>query len=70
MRSSGSADPLDLARDLPTTAADVAALRRAAAARRLELEDYLRFLAGLGSPPPEALRARPGPRGEPFRLGS
>jgi hypothetical protein len=68
MTSSGSADPLDLARDLPTTAADVAALRRAATPQVMELEDYLRFLAGLEPPPVEALRRRPGPRGAPFRL--
>ncbi len=69
MSSSGSADPLDLARDLPTSADDVAALRRAAAPRRVPLNDYLRFLDSLGPVPPEALRGRPGPRGEVFRLG-
>jgi hypothetical protein len=68
MSSSGSADGLDLARDLPTTAADVAALRRAAAPRRIGLEEYLRFLARLDPASPGALRGRPGPRGAPFRL--
>jgi hypothetical protein len=70
MTSEGSADPLDLARDLPTTAADTAALRRAAAAATpvADLESYLRFLAGLEPPRPEARRRRPGPRGAPFRL--
>lgn len=68
MSSSGSADRLDLARDLPTTAADVAALRRAAAPRPAPLDAYLRFLAGMEPPPLSALRGRPGPRGEPFRL--
>jgi hypothetical protein len=69
MSSSGSADPLDLARDLPTSPADVAALRRAPATRPVELSDYLRFLAWLEPLPPGPLRERPGPRGEPFRLG-
>ena len=68
MSSSDSAEALDLARDLPTSAADVAALRRVSAARRVDLEDYLRFLAGLGPVPASVLRERTGPRGEPFRL--
>jgi hypothetical protein len=35
----------------------------------MELGDYLRFLAGLGPVGLRAaLRERPGPRGEPFRL--
>lgn len=66
MSSGDSAETLDLDRDLPTTPAEVAALRRV---RRspVTLEDYLRFLAAL-EPPPDALRRRPGPCGEPFSL--
>ena len=56
---------LDL--DLPATVEDVAALRRARASVRMSGEEYLRFLAQF-SFSPAALRARRGPRGEPFRL--
>ncbi len=60
---------MDLERDLPTTPADVAALRRAAAQARGEPLDYLAFLRAFGEASPEALRARPGPGGgEPFEL--
>ncbi len=60
---------MDLERDLPTTAADVAALRRAAAACRRAAIDYLAFLEIFGETSPERLRSRPGPRGEvPFEL--
>jgi len=58
-----------LDRGLPTTAADVAALRRLGAPRHLDLEDYLRFLQALGAPPVSLLRARRGPKGPPFELG-
>lgn len=60
---------MDLERDLPTTAEDVAALRRARAAARGEPIDYLEFLRTFGDASPEELRARPGPRANrPFEL--
>ncbi len=66
MKSSADSEPLDLDR-LPTTSADVTALR-AVRARPMRTEDYLLALARL-APPPEALRGRKGPSGtEPFRL--
>ena len=68
MKSSASrVEPLDLERDLPTTAEDVAAL---AAMRRLPVSAaaYEQFLRSLGDLPYEALLARSGPRGEPFEL--
>jgi hypothetical protein len=70
VRSSGSADRFRLDRDLPTTPDDVAALRRAGAPRRIELDVYLRFLRAVGPPPPEALRARRSPTEPPFDLTS
>ncbi len=69
MRSSGPSDLLDLERGLPTTAADVAALRRARTAMRLDLDAYLRFLEQFPAPTSEALKARGGPSSsEPFTL--
>lgn len=68
MRSSAGSEVLDLERDLPTTPADVAALRRARAAAPLDFAGYLRFLAAWPSPPTEALRSRRGPHGRPFEL--
>jgi hypothetical protein len=68
VKSSGSADLLALDRGLPTTAADVAALRRLSGPRRIDLDDYLRFLRSLEPPPPAALRARRGSTGLPFSL--
>jgi hypothetical protein len=65
-RSSDSPDRLALERDLPTSRADVTALRRAPAPVTLDV--YLRFLAGLPAPTPAALRARRSPAGEPFAL--
>lgn len=67
MSSSGSFD-LDLDRDLPTTSADVEALRRACEPRAISTEQYLRFLACLEPETPQALRARPAPHGVPFVL--
>lgn len=58
---------MDLEADLPTTSADVEALRRAREAA-LQVEDYLAFLAIFPEPTPEELRARPITRGEPFTL--
>lgn len=68
MRSNGPSDPLDLERGLPTTPDDVAALRRLRQPRAISTKELLRFLALLGPPSYEALKARSGPRGEPFRL--
>ncbi len=58
---------LDLERDLPTTDADVVALRRLRYPK-LSAAEYLRFLRSLPPPNPQTLRDRPGPRGEPFVL--
>jgi hypothetical protein len=61
---------LDLARGIPTTRADIEALRRIRAARRLSTEDYLRALAQLPAAPTALtpLRRRRSFGGEPFRL--
>ncbi|HET7291006.1 MAG TPA: hypothetical protein VFM88_01150 [Vicinamibacteria bacterium] len=59
---------LDLDRDLPTTAEDVEALHRLRRLPPMTADEYLRFLASFAPPSAEALRARPGPRGEPFTL--
>ena len=53
---------------IPTTPADVAALRRASQASAAGEPDYLAFLARFPPPTAADLRARPGPRGAPFRL--
>lgn len=45
--SSKHPEPLDLERDLPTTAEDVAALKRLRESRRLGFADYLEFLSRL-----------------------
>ena len=67
--SSEDFDPLDLERGIPTTPADVLALRRVKRSRRLSTEDYLRALARLPAPPPGARRSRQRIYGgEPFRL--
>jgi hypothetical protein len=68
VRSSGSADRLDLDRGLPTTADDVSALRQIRRGARIDLERYLRFLDRLGAPAPALLRARRCFRGSPFEL--
>lgn len=59
-----------LENDLPTSAADVEALRRARAASSMTPSDIVRALEQLGTLSPERRRARPGPRGEPFDLPS
>lgn len=60
---------VDLDRDLPTTAEDVAALRRARSLDRLDLDGYLRLLAQLPVPTLSELRARRGAMGDrPFEL--
>jgi hypothetical protein len=68
MTSSGSAEALRLDRDLPTTAEDVAALRRLRYGRSLSLEQYLECLAALDPPPTDVLAGRRGPGGPPFDL--
>lgn len=66
---SAKASELDsLERDLPTTAADVEALRRARAASAMSPADIVRTLEQLGTLSPEELRARPLLGGEPFEL--
>ena len=70
MRSSARFETIDLARDLPTTAEDTEALRRARRARPLDFEAYLRFLDQIPIPTPGELRERRGPRGDrPFVIG-
>ena len=54
--------------EIRTTAADSAALERASRAASGAVTDYLAFLARFPATSNEALRAREGPRGEPFRL--
>jgi hypothetical protein len=68
LNSNGSPESLDLDRDLPTTAEDVEALRRAREMTTMDTEAYLRFLAQFGHASPERLRERKGPAGEPFDL--
>ena len=68
MRSNVSAERLSLERGLPTTIADVAALRRVRAGRPMDTVAYLKFLSSLGPPPAGVLRARQGPAGDPFVL--
>lgn len=63
MSSGNTTKWLDLERDLPTTAEDVAALRRL---RYPKVDDYLAFLASFEPPPASHLRSRRGPAGEPF----
>ena len=69
MRSDARSETLDLARDLPTTAEDTAALRRAKTVRHLDADGYLRFLSQIPDPTPGQQREKSGPRGgQPFRL--
>jgi hypothetical protein len=69
MKSSGSVEPLDLDRDLPTAPEDIAALRKLRGRPRLDFDGYLRFLASFDAPSAAELRARRGPRGDrPFDL--
>jgi len=63
-----ASDLSSLSADLPTTPADVEALRRARAASRMSPEDIAVALEQLGTLSSERLRSRPGPRGEPFTL--
>jgi hypothetical protein len=68
MRSSAFSEPLDLERGHPVSSEDVAALRRLRARPASGLDEYLSWLSSLPPPTLEALKARPGPRGEPFVL--
>ena len=68
MSSDERPEPLDLDRGLPTTPEDVAVLRRLRLWPPTATRDYLRALASLKPASWMALRARRGPRGEPFRL--
>lgn len=68
MRSDARSDRLDLARGLPTSHEDTLALRRVRSTRPPTPEEYLDFLAQLPVPTNDELRARRGPRGEPFTL--
>ena len=67
MSSSGRDDLLDLEGGLPTTAADVAALRRARPAP-MSYAEYFDFLARLPHASADELRARGVTAGPPFRL--
>ena len=67
MRSNARSERLDLVRDLPTTAEDTDALRRARTVRPLDLGAYLRFLNQIPIPTPSEQRERRGPRADrPF----
>jgi hypothetical protein len=62
-------DWLDLERDLPTTAEDVAALRLLRRHAAMDLDSYFRFLRSFPAATVEDLGRRKGPRGnEPFAL--
>lgn len=67
MSSKDSADPLDLARGLPVSTADVHALRVVSPA--MSGQEYLAWLAKLPQPSSNELRRRKGPAlGPPFQL--
>ena len=68
MSSSDSGDVLDLDRDLPTTAEDIAVLNRLRYGRRLTFDQYLECLAALTPPSPARGRSRPAVGGAPFDL--
>jgi len=70
MTGSSRHSEIDFERGVPTTPADVEALRRVRLRRRLSTEDYLRALARLTplSRDRQRARGRAG-GGEPFRLG-
>lgn len=65
--SSKPPEPLDLERDLPTTAEDVAALRQIRESRRLTFVEYLRFLSRQ-KPPDGSARRKTHEGQEPFEL--
>ena len=69
MKSKESSRLLDLDRDLPTSAADIAALRRACRDRIEDLKTYLDFLSSFQVPSTAALAGRKGPAGsKPFEF--
>ena len=69
MKSKRSSKLLNLDRDLPTSAADIVALRQARRERIKDLKTYLEFLAGFPAPSSSVLLARKGPAGRtPFEL--
>jgi hypothetical protein len=69
MTGSSRRSEIDFERGVPTTPADVEALRRVRLRRRLSTEDYLSALARLPAPPGELRQARKrAGAAEPFRL--
>ncbi len=69
MSSAEHTEWLDLERDLPTTAEDVAALRRLRRHAPMDLDAYFRFLQSFPAATVEELARRKGPRGRhPFTL--
>jgi hypothetical protein len=66
--SEDSPDFIDLERGLPVTPEDVEALRRLRAGVPMTFSEYLAWLSSQPSPSFEQLKARRGPRGEPFVL--
>ncbi len=69
MKSKESSMLQNLSRDLPTTSADIAALNHSRNIHKLDLQDYLDFLAGFPEAPIHYLRNRKGPTGDkPFEL--
>lgn len=67
MSFSARSPPLDLEAGLRTTSADTAALRRSRSSGPVDPQDFLDFLAQFETHA-DLLRARRGPRGEPFTL--
>jgi hypothetical protein len=63
MKYKKSSRLLDLDRDLPASAADIAALRQARMDNIQDLKTYFEFLSGFPTPSIEELRARKGPAG-------
>jgi hypothetical protein len=69
MSSTEHPEWLDLERDLPTTAEDIAALRLLRRHPTMDLDSYFRFLRSFPAATVEELGRRKGPRGgEPFAL--
>jgi hypothetical protein len=69
MKSKKSSGLLDLDRDLPTNAADIAALRQARRDGNVDLRTYLDFLSSFQVSSKAGLRARKRPAGsKPFEF--
>lgn len=66
--SSKIPEPFDLERDVPTTAEDVAALRRIRVSRRLSFSEYLSFVSRLRMPEGASRERRTHEGCEPFEL--